>query len=227
MLSALRNGPDLPDHKYSDNLLDLKVKEILITIALLFILASVSAASSTRIGRVISYFDSLQAALNEFRIDVGRYPSTEEGLDALLESSNISKTNPGGYIRYISKDPWGYEYHYMFPGAKNTGSFDLWSYGADGLLGGDGFDSDVGNWPGGLDKQYSALANFQNKKTLKVLPSVSILGLVLCGILYVGISKTRLSAGVELRKSYIGKSIWIPVLFFVFYLVLVLPLVAR
>ena len=73
------------------------------------------------------------------------YPSTAQGLQALV-------TNPGGKKNWrqllpkIDKDPWDNDYQYQFPGTKNPSSFDLWSFGADGQPGGEGFNADVGNW---------------------------------------------------------------------------------
>lgn len=87
----------------------------------------------------------LSTALDTFRLDLGRYPTTEEGLQAL-------RHNPGGLERwdgpYLKKavplDPWGKSYVYKSPGEH--GAFDLLSYGADGVLGGEGDNRDVTSW---------------------------------------------------------------------------------
>jgi general secretion pathway protein G len=95
----------------------------------------------------------LEAALDAYRIDNGRYPTTEQGLEALVQapSSDPVPRNypPGGYLRSgdVPDDPWGGPYQYESPGTRNSASFDLWSYGADGAPGGTDTDSDVGNWP--------------------------------------------------------------------------------
>ena len=82
-------------------------------------------------------------ALDSFRLDVGRYPTTAEGLDALISPvSGIDSWN-GPYLKKKPKDPWGEEYQYKFPGEHNKGSYDLWSYGKDMVAGG---DDDVTNW---------------------------------------------------------------------------------
>jgi len=91
----------------------------------------------------------LEAALDQYRLDVGRYPSTEEGLRALIEppqEEELRKHWPGPYLKKpkIPKDPWGHEYQYRSPGEH--GEYDLWSYGADGLPGGEGEDADIRSW---------------------------------------------------------------------------------
>jgi general secretion pathway protein G len=87
----------------------------------------------------------LSTALDTFRLDVGRYPTTQEGLEAL-------RTQPGGVERwdgpYLKKDvpadPWGKPYVYKSPG--DHGPFDILSYGADGTAGGDGDNHDITSW---------------------------------------------------------------------------------
>jgi general secretion pathway protein G len=87
-------------------------------------------------------------------MDNARYPTTEQGLDALIlePSSDPAPRNfqPGGYIQggALPADPWGEPYQYRAPGEHNPHSFDLWSLGADGADGGDGLDADIGNWAG-------------------------------------------------------------------------------
>lgn len=80
-----------------------------------------------------------------YKLDNFTYPSTAQGLNALV-------TNPGGkgswrqYRTKLPKDPWENEYQYQFPGVKNPSSFDVWSFGADGAPGGEGYNADIGNW---------------------------------------------------------------------------------
>jgi general secretion pathway protein G len=96
----------------------------------------------------------LEGALETYRMDNARYPTTEQGLDALIlePSSDPAPRNfqPGGYIQggALPADPWGEPYQYRAPGEHNPHSFDLWSLGADGADGGDGLDADIGNWAG-------------------------------------------------------------------------------
>jgi general secretion pathway protein G len=98
----------------------------------------------------------LESALAAFDMDNGRYPTTEEGLAALVEVppalQGSSAYPAGGYLREqrVPDDPWGHAFLYRIPGQHNPEGFDLWSPGADGAPGGEGIDADVGNWPGGF-----------------------------------------------------------------------------
>lgn len=84
-------------------------------------------------------------ALDNFRLDVGRYPTTEEGLNALRQKPSGADRWDGPYLQKdIPTDPWGRAYVYKSPG--DHGGYDLLSYGADGTPGGDGFNRDVNNW---------------------------------------------------------------------------------
>ena len=99
---------------------------------------------------------ALDTALNLFKLDHGRFPSNEEGLKVLTNPEliqNRKKDTPN--LKYLEKgllDPWGREYIYRFPGINNPDGFDLLSYGADNLPGGEGENSDFGNWKGGFDQ---------------------------------------------------------------------------
>ncbi|MBF8260189.1 MAG: ral secretion pathway protein GspG [Actinobacteria bacterium] len=91
---------------------------------------------------------SLQQALELFKLDNGFYPSTDQGLDALVrmpEGGRIPKNyRKGGYIDRTPKDPWGNPYVYVSPGQR--GDYDISSYGADGVQGGEGEDADINSW---------------------------------------------------------------------------------
>ncbi|RMG03463.1 MAG: type II secretion system protein GspG [Nitrospirae bacterium] len=89
--------------------------------------------------------EMLGQALDQFRLDTGRYPTTSEGLDALLQNPGVEGWD-GPYLRKnkIPKDPWGHPYEYQSPGSH--GDYDLLSYGRDGAPGGDGEDKDVVSW---------------------------------------------------------------------------------
>ena len=96
--------------------------------------------------------DRLESSLELYSMDNGRFPSSEQGLDALINkpSGAPEPTNyqSGGYLKggELPKDPWGFEFQYESPGTNNSGSFDLWSLGKDGTSGGDELDADIGNW---------------------------------------------------------------------------------
>jgi general secretion pathway protein G len=90
--------------------------------------------------------DALDKALDQFRLDVGRYPTTEEGLQALVAQPNGEQNWAGPYLKKgVPADPWGRPYVYQLPGSHG-GDFDLMSYGKDGRAGGSGEDADVTNW---------------------------------------------------------------------------------
>ena len=86
---------------------------------------------------------SIEKALDQYRLDVRRYPTTEQGLDALMTKPANEANWNGPYLkRAIPNDPWGKPYVYRAPGQK--GEFDLLSYGRDGKAGGNGEDADIG-----------------------------------------------------------------------------------
>ena len=95
---------------------------------------------------------NLESNLTMYQVDNGRFPSTEQGLEALVRppSGGPAPQNypPGGYLQggTVPLDAWGNPYEYRFPGENNPEGFDLWSWGADGAPGGDGTDADIGNW---------------------------------------------------------------------------------
>lgn len=93
---------------------------------------------------------SLETALDSYKLDNGFYPSTEQGLQALVEAPATGRLPPkwrsGGYLTKgkVPKDPWGNDYVFLSPGSH--GDYDITSYGADGQAGGEGDDADVNNW---------------------------------------------------------------------------------
>lgn len=131
--------------------------EILIVITILGILASLVAVKvmdrpgEARTMKARLDINTLENALKLFKLDNGFYPSTEQGLRALVEKPSIGRipTNwrEGGYLEKdtIPQDPWNHDYYYMSPGVANA-DFDLWSYGADGEEGGEGENADVTSW---------------------------------------------------------------------------------
>ena len=87
--------------------------------------------------------DTMNAPLFRFRIDNGRYPTSEEGLAALIEAPSVLKSSwKGPYLEQIPPDPWLGEYQYRSPGIHNPKKFDLWSMGPDGV----NSEDDIGNW---------------------------------------------------------------------------------
>jgi general secretion pathway protein G len=89
--------------------------------------------------------DAFDKALEAYRFDVGQYPTTEQGLDALSKAPDGSKKWQGPYLKKaVPPDPWGKAYTYKQPG--DHGDYDIMTYGRDGKPGGDGEDADIGNW---------------------------------------------------------------------------------
>lgn len=103
------------------------------------------SASKTKTARL--QIEELSAALDLYRLELGRYPSADEGLNALVQApaGNEAKWN-GPFLkkRVVPKDPWGFDYHYRMPGEQDL--FDLFSLGADNAEGGDGENSDILGW---------------------------------------------------------------------------------
>ncbi len=92
--------------------------------------------------------EDFSTALDAFRLDMGRYPNTNEGLQALVAQPSGAARWNGPYLRknLIPKDPWGNEYQYRAPGQHSGGAFDLYALGADNAEGGDGENEDVVSW---------------------------------------------------------------------------------
>ena len=131
--------------------------EILIVITILGILASLVAVKlmdrpgEARALKAEMDIKTLETALKLYKLDNAFYPTTEQGLRALVEKPTTGripmKWREGGYLEkeVVPKDPWGNDYLFLSPGAHNR-DFDLWSYGADGEEGGEGENADVSNW---------------------------------------------------------------------------------
>ena len=99
--------------------------------------------------KAISDIVALENALDMYRLGHnGRYPTTEQGLEALIQQpANMADSRnyrTGGYIKRLPKDPWGNDYQYLSPGEK--GLFDVYTLGADGQENGEGAGADIGNW---------------------------------------------------------------------------------
>jgi general secretion pathway protein G len=124
--------------------------ELLLVLVILSVLAAVvvpkfaGRGQQARVTAARSDIASLEVALDAFEIDNGNYPTTEEGLKALVEEPSNAMDWRGPYIRRdVPNDPWGNPYIYRSPGDHNEESYDLYSYGPDGKSGG---DDDIDNW---------------------------------------------------------------------------------
>ena len=128
--------------------------EILVVVVILGILAAIVVPKvmehpgEARQVRARQDVQAIVTALNMYKLDNFAYPSTEQGLDALVNKPGGAPEAPnwrkGGYLEKAPKDPWSRPYLYLHPGSH--GDIDVFSYGADGKPGGDGEDADVGNW---------------------------------------------------------------------------------
>jgi general secretion pathway protein G len=105
-----------------------------------------------RVTTARSQMKQIEAALDFYRMDNGRYPTTDQGLEALVSPPSIEPVprnyRPEGYLQggRVPRDPWENPYEYLAPGEHNAYSFDLWSLGADGEPGGEDVNTDIGNW---------------------------------------------------------------------------------
>jgi general secretion pathway protein G len=114
-------------------------------------------ADKARVDQVWVDFSTIEKALKLYRLDNYRYPTSEQGLEALIEEPTVDprpkQWQDGGYLDRLPIDPWGNPYVYITPGEK--GEYDIYSLGADGLSGGEGFDADLynGRRPDGKKEQ--------------------------------------------------------------------------
>ena len=123
--------------------------ELLLVLVILAVLAAVVVPKFTgrteqaRIAAAKADIAAMDLQLDAFEVDAGRYPSTEEGLAALMNPPTTVKAWHGPYLKKPPVDPWGRPYVYRYPGQINTTGVDLFSFGPDGNEGG---GDDVGNW---------------------------------------------------------------------------------
>ena len=127
--------------------------EIMVVVIILGILAAIVAPNvigridDAQAARVQQDLRGVASALNFYRLDNFTYPTSEQGLAALVtkpSDPNIRNWKSGGYLPRLPKDPWGNSYLYLSPG--NNGQIDIYTLGRDGRPGGEGVDADVGNW---------------------------------------------------------------------------------
>ncbi len=128
--------------------------EVMVVVVILGILAALvvpkvmSRPDEARAVAARQDIASLMQALKLYRLDNRRYPSTEQGLRALVEKPALAPLpegwKAGGYVERLPLDPWGQPYQLLNPGLR--GEIDVFSFGADGVAGGEGTDADIGNW---------------------------------------------------------------------------------
>jgi len=152
-MNRFRGGKDLADDGFT-------FIEIMVVVAILAILAALV------VPRIMGRTDdakrtaakvqirNIEGALQLYKLDNGVYPSTEQGLKALVDKPSVGvipkKWKLGGYIQKLPEDPWGNQYKYYSPSPNQRGDYEIISLGTDGEAGGEGVNADITNW--NLDK---------------------------------------------------------------------------
>ena len=129
--------------------------EIMVVVVILGILAAlvvpkiISRPDEARVVKAKQDVMSIQSALDLYKLDNGFYPTTDQGIHALVQrpSNGQMPSNWQSYLKSVPKDPWGHDYIYLNPGEHDD--VDVFTYGADGQPGGTGTNADVGNWNAG------------------------------------------------------------------------------
>ena len=138
-------------HQTGFTLIEIMVVVVIISVLIGLVAPNIlGRVDEARVTAAQADIGTLEQALEMYKLDNHRYPTTDQGLDALITAPSSEpkpkRWNPEGYLKKsaIPKDPWGGDYQYISPGSN--GAFDLYSLGADGRDGGEGYDADVGNW---------------------------------------------------------------------------------
>jgi general secretion pathway protein G len=127
--------------------------ELMVVIVIIGLLAAIVAfnvipmGDKARVEKAKSDISTIEQALEMYKLQNLHYPTTQEGLQALVSApsgADSSRYQAGGYIKKLPKDPWGNPYQYASPGPHSDA--DVWSNGADGKPGGEGIDADIGSW---------------------------------------------------------------------------------
>ncbi|MDX1817941.1 type II secretion system major pseudopilin GspG [Marinobacter koreensis] len=128
--------------------------EIMVVMVILGLLVAIVApnimgrSDEAKVTIAKTQLKNIQSALDLYRLDNSQYPSTQQGLEALVSKPSGSPEpknwNPEGYMKNVPEDPWGNEFQYVSPGTE--GPYDLYSYGSDGQEGGEGDAADLSVW---------------------------------------------------------------------------------
>jgi general secretion pathway protein G len=127
--------------------------ELMVVIVIIGLLATIVALNvlpsgdTARIQKAKADIATIEQGLELYRLQVGSYPTTSQGLQALVTApagADAARYQAGGYVKKLPKDPWGREYLYASPGQHSAA--DVWTLGADGKDGGEGIDGDIGSW---------------------------------------------------------------------------------
>ncbi len=130
--------------------------EILVVLVIIGLLVSIVApnvlqrADEARAQKVRADFKNIETALKLYKLDNFNYPTTEQGLSALVEKPAMDPIprnwKQGGYLEMAPEDPWGNPYKYLSPAEFGHGDYDVYTLGADGVTGGEDQNADLGNW---------------------------------------------------------------------------------
>lgn len=130
--------------------------EIMVVVVIIGILTAIvvprimTRPEQARLVKVQADISGIQSALDLYKLDNGFYPSTDQGLRALIRrfatDPRPMNWKPGGYLYRIPVDPWGRAYHYLNPGEHNPNGVDIFTYGPTGQPGGTGDNATIGNW---------------------------------------------------------------------------------
>jgi len=129
-------------------LIELMVVLVIIGVLAALIVPNVlDRADDARVTAARTDVNRIMQALKLYKLDNQRYPTTEQGLQALVTKPSAGSTPPNWkpYIDKLPTDPWGHPYQYANPGVK--GEIDVYSFGADGVIGGEGKDAEIRSWP--------------------------------------------------------------------------------
>ena len=125
--------------------------EIMVVVVIIGILAGIVApkifgnVDKANITRAKQDIHGIEGALDMYKLDNFDYPSTDQGLQALVTNpGDVRNWRPGGYLKRLPQDPWGREYLYLNPGER--GEVDIYTMGKDGQVGGEESSADIGNW---------------------------------------------------------------------------------
>jgi general secretion pathway protein G len=128
--------------------------EIMVVVVIIGLLAAIVAprvlrqVDTAQINKAKEDIRAYETGLNLYRLDNFKYPTTDQGLEALVTRPNdpsVKNWKEGGYIEGLRQDPWGNNYHYANPGSHGK-EYDLYTLGADNQEGGEGVNADIGNW---------------------------------------------------------------------------------